>query len=207
MTEINKSLEYTCIFGGGAARGASYAGTVKALEEIGIYPKTFAGSSVGAVFAGLMALGYNADELKDIFMHVNFELFKDIHFGFGRDFAISKGEIYLDWLRELIEQKYYGENYKKGENPPVTFKDLQKNLIIITTDLTNFGYKEFSKFETPDFEIAYAIRISSSMPGLMKPVLIDGALLVDGDLQKSWPSWKLSKNLCPDDERECLNSD
>jgi NTE family protein len=201
MTEINKSLEYTCIFGGGAARGASYAGTVKALEEIGIYPKTFAGSSVGAVFAGLMALGYNADELKDIFMHVNFELFKDIHFGFGRDFAISKGEIYLDWLRELIEQKYYGENYKKGENPPVTFKDLQKNLIIITTDLTNFGYKEFSKFETPDFEIAYAIRISSSMPGLMKPVLIDGALLVDGDLQKSWPSWKLSKNLCPDDER------
>ena len=39
------------------------------------------------------------------------------------------------------------------------------------------------------------------MPGLMKPVLIDNALLVDGDLQKSWPSWKLSKNLCPDDER------
>ncbi len=38
-------------------------------------------------------------------MHVNFELFRDIHFGFGKDFAISKGAIFLDWLRELIEKK------------------------------------------------------------------------------------------------------
>jgi len=201
MTELNKSLEYTCIFGGGAARGTAFAGTAKALEEMSIFPKTIAGSSVGAIFAGLMAIGYNADELKDIFMQVNFELFRDLHFGFGKDFALSKGEIFLEWLRELIEQKFYGENYKKGENPPVTFKDIPKNLIIITTDLTNFKYKEFSKLETPDFEIAYAIRISSSMPGLMKPIVIDNQILVDGDLQKSWPAWKLSKNLCPKDER------
>lgn len=201
MESINKSLEYTCIFGGGAVRGVCYAGAVKALEDIGIYPNNIAGSSVGAVFAGLMAVGYTADELKEIFMHVNFELFKDIHFGFGKDFAISKGEIFLDWLRELIEEKYYGTDYQKGEKPPVTFKDLRKNLIIITTDLTNFKYKEFSKEETPDFEIAYAIRISSSMPGLMKPVVLEDALLVDGDLQKSWPAWRLSKALCPDDER------
>jgi len=201
MDDINKSLEYTCILSGGAVRGICYVGAVKALEELGINPKTIAGSSVGAVFAGLMALGYNAEELEEIFVHINFELFRDIHFGFGRDFAISKGEIFLEWLRELIEQKYYGENYKKGENPPVTFKDLQKNLVVITTDLTNFKYKEFSKAETPDFEIAYAIRISSGMPGLMKPVLVENALLVDGDLQKSWPAWKLSKTLYPDDGR------
>lgn len=196
-----KSLKYTCIFGGGAIRGVSYVGAVKALEQLGIFPDTIAGSSVGAIFAGLLAVGYTAEELKDIFMQVNFELFRDIHFGFGKDFAISKGEIFLDWLKDLIEQKYYGERYKKGDNPPVTFKDLDKNLVIITTDLTNFKYKEFSKFETPDFEIAYAIRISSTMPGLMKPVVIDDSVLVDGDLQKSWPLWRLSKNLCPDNER------
>ena len=34
--KINKSLEYTCIFGGGAVRGMSYVGAVKALEKIGI---------------------------------------------------------------------------------------------------------------------------------------------------------------------------
>ena len=199
--KINKSLEYTCIFGGGAVRGMSYVGAVKALEKIGIYPTTIAGSSVGAVLAGLLAVGYSAEELIEVFMQVNFELFKDIHFGFGKDFAISKGGIFLDWLKELIEKKYYGEKYNENGNPPVTFADLSKNLIIITTDLTNFKYKEFSKLETPDAEIAHAVKISSTMPGLMKPVEENGALLVDGDLQKSWPLWRLSKNLCPDYER------
>ncbi len=197
----NKSFDYTCIFGGGAIRGISYVGTVKAFEELGIHPKTIAGSSVGAVFAGLLSIGYNADELKEIFMQVSYELFKDVHFGFGKNFALSKGVIFLDWLRELIESKFYAELYKKGENPPVTFADLDANLVIITTDLTNFKYKEFSKIETPDVEIAYAIRISTSMPVLMKPIEEAGALLVDGDLQKSWPLWKLSKNLCPDTGR------
>lgn len=201
MKSKNKSLEYTCIFGGGAIRGMSYVGALKALEELGIFPATIAGSSVGAIFAGLLSVGYNAQELKEIFMQVNYELFKDIHFGFGKDFAISKGEIFLDWLRDLIERKYYGENFNKEGNPPVTFGDLKQNLVIITTDLTNFRYKEFSKWETPEAEIAYAIRISSTMPGLMKPVEENGYLLVDGDLQKSWPLWKLSKNLCPDDFR------
>lgn len=201
MNNKNKSLEYACIFGGGAVRGVSYVGALKALEELGINPNTIAGSSVGAVFAGLLSVGYSADELKEIFMQINFELFRDIHFGFGKDFALSKGEIFLDWLRELIEKKYYGEDFKKEGNPPVTFADLDKNFIVVTTDLTNFKYKEFSKFETPDFEVAYAIRISSTMPGLMKPVEINGSLLVDGDLQKSWPAWRLSKNLCPDEGR------
>jgi len=201
MSNNNKSLQYTCIFGGGAVRGVSYVGSLRALEDLGVCPETLAGSSVGAVFAGLLAVGYTAAELKEIFMLINYELFKDIHFGFGKDFALSKGGIFLEWLRELIEKKYYGERFNPNGNPPVTFKDLNKNFIVIATDLTNFKYKEFSKFETPDFEIAYAIRISSTMPGLMAPVDQKGSLLVDGDLQKSWPAWRLSKNLCPDEDR------
>lgn len=197
----DKSFEYSCIFGGGAIRGVSYIGALKAMEELGINPNVIAGSSVGAIFAGLVAVGYDAKELREIFMHVSYELFRDIHFGLGKVFALSKGEIFLDWLRELIEKKFYGERYSKGENPPVTFGDLEKNLVIITTDLTNFKYKEFSKVETPDFEIALAIRISSTMPGLMKPFEHNGSLLVDGDLQKSWPLWRLSPNLCPENGR------
>lgn len=201
MSNKKDSLKYSCIFGGGAVRGMSYVGIIKALEQLEIDPTTIAGSSVGAIFAGLFAFGYSAEDLKEIFKHINYDLFKDIHFGFGRDFAISKGEIFLEWLRELIEKKHYGDNYKKDGNPPVTFADLDKNFIVITTDLTNFKFKEFSKFETPDFEIAYAIRISATMPGLMKPVEKDGTMLVDGDLQKSQPLWRLSENLCLDEER------
>ncbi len=194
-------LNYTCIFGGGAIRGVSYIGALKALEELHVKSETIAGSSVGAIFAVLYAIGYTSEEIKNMFLKINFDLFRDIHFGFGKSFALSKGEVFLEWVREMIEKKFYGENYKKGENPTVKFKDIDKNLVIITTDLTNFSCKEFSKFETPDFEVATAVRISSTMPGLMTPVKYENVELVDGDLQKSQPLWKLSKHLQLPQER------
>lgn len=198
---MNKSLKYTCLFGGGAIRGVSYIGAIKALEELGISPTTFAGSSVGSIIAAMLAVGYTAEEMKDIFLKVNFDLFKDISIGLGPIFALSKGEVFLGWVRELIEKKFYGDKYKKGLNRAVTFKDIKNNLVVITTNLSNFECKEFSRFETPDYEIASAVRISCCMPGLMKPIEYNKTLLVDGDLQKSWPMWKLSKNLLLPDER------
>ena len=197
----NDAYKYTCIFGGGAIRGVAYVGALKALDELGVEIQTLAGSSVGSIIASLLAVGYTTNEIYEIIIGVNFDLFRDIHFGFGKTFALSKGEVFLEWLREVIEKKFYGENYKKGENPTVKFKDLDKDLVIITTDLTNFKCKEFSKQETPDFEVATAIRISSSMPGLMSPIKYEDLELVDGDLQKSWPLWKLSENLYPKNER------
>jgi len=194
-------LKYTVLFGGGAIRGVAYCGVLKALDELQVEFDTLAGSSVGSVIAGLVAVGYTTQEIKDIMMGVNFELFRDIQLAIGQNFAFSKGEVFLDWLRELIEKKFYGNDYKKGTHKSVTFSDIQKNLVIITTDLSSFECKEFSKFETPDFEIAKAIRISSGMPGLMKPIEYNNRTLVDGDLQKSAPMWSLSKNLQPDDER------
>ena len=198
---MNKSLKYTCLFGGGAIRGVAYIGVIKAFEELDIVPSTLAGSSVGSIFAALLAVGYRAEELREIFSKVNFDLFRDISLGLGPVFGISKGEVFLEWVRELIEKKYYGDKYKKGTNKAVTFRDIDKNLVIITTNLANFECKEFSKQDTPDYEIASAIRISSCMPGLMRPIEYNKMLLVDGDLQKSYPMWMLSKNLLSEDER------
>ena len=198
---VNKSYQYTCLFGGGAIRGAAYVGTLKALEELGINPKTLAGSSVGSVIAGLIAVGYSADELDEVFLKFNFEMFRDVQLSLGPKFALSKGELFLEWIRDLIEHKFYGDKYKKGSHKAVTFKDIDKDLVIITTDLSSFETKEFSRYETPDYEIAAAIRISCGMPGLMRPIEYNNRILVDGDLQKSWPMWKLSKHLMPNNER------
>lgn len=186
---------YTCIFGGGAIRGLAYIGAIKAMRELGINVKTYVGSSVGSIIAALLAVGYNTDELKELLMQVTFELFKDIHFGISKEFAISKGNVFTEWVRDAIEKKFYGSDYKKGENNPVRFRDLSKNLIVLTTDLNTFLPNEFSTFETPDFEVASAVRISCSMPGLMTPVEIDNKRLVDGDLLKGIPLWKLSENI------------
>ena len=192
---------YTCIFGGGAVRGFAYIGAIRALKQLDINIKTFAGSSVGSIIAALLAVGYNADEIEELFMQVKFELFRDLHFSLGKDFALSKGNVFTDWVREAIEKKFYGADYNKGHNKPVTFGDISRNLIILTTDLNKFCSVEFSNFETPEFEIAQAVRISCSMPGLMTSVDTDDTKLVDGDLLKGIPLWKLSKNINAPDSR------
>lgn len=183
-------LKYTCLFGGGAVRGLAYVGAIRALEELGVEYDIIGGSSVGSVFAALVACGYKSYELENLFMKVNFELFKDIHFGFGKPFALSRGEIFVDWLNELISRKITNKNKTN-----LTFADLEQDLVIVTTNLKTFTTQEFSKFKTPDFEIAKAIRISSSMPGLMPPYKYGDAELVDGDLQKASPMWRLTDTL------------
>lgn len=200
MREHN-DLKYTCLFGGGAIRGTAHVGVIKALDRLGIVPTTLAGSSVGSLVAALYAVGYTYKELADVFLSVNFELFRDISLGFNNKFALSKGEVFLEWLRDLIEQKFYGASYIKGQCERVKFKDIAKNLVIISTNMKDFSCKEFSTFETPDFEIAMAVRISCCMPGLMRAVTFEDDLLVDGDLMKGKPMWSLSKNIKHVDDR------
>ncbi len=196
---MGNKIKYNCIFGGGGIRGMCYIGAVKALKEFDIEINDIGGSSVGSVFAALYACGYNEDEIKDLFIDFNFNMFRDINMNiFNNDISLSKGEIFLDWLREKISYKILG---RKDKETKIRFKDIKKNLYILTIDLnTNTPYI-FSKESSPDEEIAMAVRASASLPGLMKPINKNNALLVDGDLIKSWPAWKIYNELNQQDTR------
>ena len=196
-----KSYDYFVIFGGGGIRGVSYVGAYQALIENNVNITGYGGSSIGSVFATLCAAGYDIERIKELFCGISVEFFKDINFNFGNQIALSKGEVFLEWMREKIESRFYKDSYKKGQMPPVRFKDLKKDLIIYSTDLTNNRYNEFSKQVTPDAEVALAVRASVSMPGLFKPLEIEDNMVVDGDLMKSWPLWRLSKTLSGKKER------
>lgn len=194
-------MKYNCVFGGGAIRGMCYIGAMQALQEFNVEISSIAGSSVGSVFASLFALGYSIDEIKEFFLDFNFNMFRDINISlFESDLSISKGEIFLDWLREKIEKKYFGKSYKK-DTKRVCFKDIEKNLYILTLDINTNTPFIFSKENTPDEEIAFAVRVSAGMPGLMKPVNYGNAILVDGDLIKSWPAWKVFTDLNTSENR------
>lgn len=201
MESSKTSKKYLCIFGGGAIRGFAYLGALRALKEVNVEIKGFAGSSVGAVFAAFAALGFTQEEFFEIFDSVNFDLFRDMQFNIAKNFAISKGEFFLDWIRNGIEKKYYGEKYVKGKNNPVTFKDVKEDIIVITSNINGCTPYEFSKYTTPDFEIAQAVRISTALPGLFEPFDYENHILIDGDMMKSWPMWKVSTSLCPDEYR------
>ena len=199
---MSSNLKYNCIFGGGGIRGLCHIGALKALNDLNVQIESVAGSSVGAVFAALYAVGYTVAEIKDIFFDVNFSLFRDLNIDiFSNDISFSKGEVFYEWLRDKIGEKFYGKNYDKEISPKVKFKDLSINLNILTLDFNTSTPFLFSKEQTPDEEIAFAVRASASLPGLMKPVHYNNLLLVDGDLSKSWPAFKLYPNLSNDENR------
>lgn len=193
--DTNSKNKHFVIFGGGGIRGICYSGAYKSLLENNIEITGYAGSSIGAVFATLAAVGYNWEETYEILSGAGFEMFIDINMDFKKELAISKGKIFLDWMREKIERKFYGDEYKKDSMPPVKFKDIKETLIIYSVDLTNLKFKEFSHLTTPDFEIASAIRASVSMPGLFTPLELEENLIVDGDLLKSSPLWRMSNTI------------
>ena len=200
MSEI-RNKQYLCIFGGGAIRGLAYLGALQAMKELNVQIKAFAGSSVGAVFAAFASLEYDYDEFKELFNEVNFDLFRDVQLNLAKNFAISKGEHFLNWIRAGVEKKYYGQDYQKGKNPPVTFKDIDRDFYVITTNINGCNPFIFSKYTTPDFEVAQAVRISTAMPGLLEPFEYNNNVLIDGDMMKSWPMWRVNELLCPKDCR------
>ncbi len=192
---MENNLEYFCILGGGGIRGCSYTGVLKAIEELKLKITGWAGSSIGAVVATLYVSGYTADEIDIVFKDINMDFFKDINLSLGRDFALSKGGYFYDWIKDKIESKFYGSSYTKGKMPPVTFKDLDKEIVIFSVNLRYLNFYEFSKQQTPNAEIASAVRASVSMPGLYKPVIDGNDCLVDGDLVKCTPLWRVSNTI------------
>lgn len=193
--------KYFIIFGGGGVRGLAYCGAYCALKQNNIEMTGCAGSSVGAVFAALLTIGYDCAEIYELISSTGFKLFRDINIDIGKEIAFSKGNIFYEWIRDNIEKRFYGDEYIKGKMKPVTFKDVKSKLIIFSVDLNNMKFKEFSSEQTPDFEIAKAVRASVSMPGLFSPLEIDNNLVVDGDLLKSAPLWRLTSTIKNLDER------
>jgi NTE family protein len=198
------SSDYFCIFAGGGIRGVAYIGALQAFKQYGINITGLAGSSVGAIFASLYAVGFDSEEIKEIAFNTNFELFSDLNFKLGKNFGFCKGDSFLQWFREKIERKYYGDQYEKDVNKPVKFKDLTKDLVIIATNLSNGTCKVHSKIETPDEEIAKAVRASISIPGFFKPVWNNDECLIDGDIVGNFPSWRFENYLLSNTDSRIL---
>ncbi len=191
--------KYNVIFTGGSVRGLCYAGVLKALEEENIQIKTYTGSSIGSLMIVFYALGYRADEIEEEINKLNMpKLFCDFNFNMFSNLAVSRGEKYLNWLREKIERKFYAQNYKNGKMPPVCFKDVDKDIYVTALELETSQIKVFSKYNTPEFEIAKALRASSAMPFLIPPFIYEGKHLIDGDIARGCPIFKVIPKLQKD---------
>ena len=191
-----KYKKYNCIFTGGSVRGLSYVGVIKAIEELNIEFDIYVGSSIGSLILTFYILGYTAQEIENNINNIDlWKLFTDFNINIVNDVALSRGKKYLNWLREKIELKFYGTSYKKGKMPPVCFKDIDKDIRIVATNLLDSELQIFSKATTPDMEIALALRASSALPTLMPAIKFEDKVLIDGDISRGRPIWKTMPDL------------
>lgn len=153
--------------GGGAARGWAHIGVLRALEKAGIKPDIIAGTSIGAVVGGCYAAG-RLDDVEEFAR----SLTKRRIFGY-LDFNFKgTGLINGQRLVEMLDRHLGGCN----------IEDLETRFTAVATEIGSGHEVWLSRGRLVD-----AVRASYALPGVFKPVKIDGRWLFDGALVNPIP--------------------
>jgi len=197
------------VLAGGGARGLAHIGFLKALEDNDVRISAIAGTSMGALMAGLYACGYSADQLDSMTSNTDW----------NRLFS-SEPECRLTFLPERIRGRQDLINLSlRGLTPSLpasavsnmrigfllsgmtgpaqvlkgfSFDSLRIPLRVIASDLISRDRIVFKKGELWLYQLA-----SMAIPGVFPPVQSDSLLLVDGGMfdnvpvdvaEKAWPA-------------------
>ncbi len=187
---VNLALE------GGGIKGLAYVGALKCLEDHGIKVFKASGSSIGALFAGLIIAGYKSKEIAYEIEQIDIE-------------SILKKNSLMTAIKSLgmnnieaLEQELDRVLLKKGIQ---TFSDVKRGSdyllkIIVTGYKTREMYvmpNDFIKMNlNPDSQkISKAIAMSCSMPGLYSVYKYKDKLFGDGGLVNNLPINVLDNDL------------
>ncbi len=179
---------------GGGVKGIAFYGAFKKLDELGLLNKfiRFAGSSAGAIVAAALACRFTLDEIKEILVDTDFNLFKDSNFGFIRDswrlyyhFGWYKGDYIYEWFGNLLE--------KKTGNKDITFQEVYDKfgteLVVTGTCVNKAQTIYYNRFDHPEKSIRSAVRISVGIPIFFKAIKEGNHVLVDGGVLNNYPIW------------------
>jgi len=153
--------------GAGSARGWAHIGVLRALHAAGIHPDIVAGTSVGALVGGCFVAG-ELDALEAFAR----ELTRRKVLGF-LDFNFSgSGLIQGQRLRDALEARL----------KTMTIESLPKRFVAVAAEIGSGHEVWLSRGHLAD-----AIRASYAMPGIFRPVRLEGRWLFDGALVNPIP--------------------
>ncbi len=173
--------------GGGGLRGAFHIGFLEVLLKNNIKPDIIAGTSAGAVIAGLFASGINPLQMQGLFFQQQKFISKVVAHRLN---LIPSGLIKGNKLEFLL----------KGITQSKKFNDLTPETAIVSTNLQNgkpviFTSKKQASLSKQknaifitDSYISEAIRASIAIPGIFQPKKIKNLTLVDGGLVSNVPA-------------------
>jgi len=182
MNPEKKTKKVALVIGSGGLKCAAAIGIMKVLEENNITPDLVVGCSGGSVFGASIALGHSSektDEMrtqtwtKDVTKKVDYKSIAKIFFPsiVGYDDQIG-----------FIDDTIMFKNIERAYGVSTTFKDTEIPFFCVATDFDSGEPVVIS-----EGSIARALRASSGIPMVFKPVEINGRLLIDGSISNPLP--------------------
>lgn len=151
--------------GGGAARGFAHIGVIQVLEEAGIRPDLVVGTSAGSLVAALYASGRSGAQLGALAETMDEAAITDWSFP-GR--GLIRGAALARFVRE--------------QTAGLTIENMRMPLGIVATDLESGNAILFQRGDP-----GIAVRASSAVPAVFRPVRIGNREYVDGGLVSPVP--------------------
>jgi NTE family protein len=178
---------FALALGSGAARGLAHIAVIEALDEMGVKPAAIAGTSIGALIGAAYAAGMSG---KDIRHHV-----LAVAQGRGemrRRFMKARAGTFADIFSGGLSQATQIDAEKTcaqflPETLPSDFSKLDIPLTVMATDLHR--REEVSLSSGP---LQPALAASIAIPGIFRPVVLDGRILIDGGTTNPLPYDKLA---------------
>ena len=166
----------TAVFGGGGAKAAAQIGALRALEEAGLRPTRYVGTSMGGVIAAGAASGASADELSRRFRAV-----KATDVARPRAFAPIAGLWFPSLLRGEPLREVIGRLV-----PQRRFDELAAPLTLTTVDVDS---RELLLLGAGglDLPLLDALTATTALPVYYPPAEVAGRRLVDGGLRAVLP--------------------
>jgi len=166
------------VLGGGGMKGFAHIGVLRALEERGIKPSVYAGTSIGALIAaadvGRMPVEEMARRAESLRRR---DLFRINHFGMLLE-RMRSASIYLEEpLRDLC----------RSIVPPQRFSDLGAALLVNTVDITRGTRLVWGMPGLRDVWVQDAVYASCALPGFFPPGEVGSRLCVDGGVIDNLP--------------------
>ena len=149
--------------GSGGARGVSYIGFLRALQESGIKIDILTGTSVGAIIGGAYAAGISIDEIERFTKKLRQSSLVDY------SLPINGGFVKGNKASKVLKNFFYKNNAN------LTFSKTKIKFGCAATDLVSGEVVYLSSGN-----ILPAIRASFSISGIFRPVKKGNMILVDG---------------------------
>lgn len=163
------------VLGSGGARGLAHIIAFETFDRLGIKPVEIAGASIGAVLGAAYAAGFSGKALR---AHAVRD-FRDRTEVMSRLFKARVGRISDFWKQGLanpvlIDAVATLETFLPSPLP-LRFEDLGIPLLVIAADLHRMERVVFT-----EGLLVPAVAASMAIPGLVRPVVHEGRVLVDG---------------------------